>query len=68
MAFEILSRLIGDKNVLDMSVSEAKKIIADFYMEIEIQTLGYSDEHKIDFMCDRVLHKFGLDILAGTAA
>ena len=63
MADRILSRLIGDRDVRKMKVSEAKKLIADFYMEMEIATVGYSDSHKMDFACNAALERHGLALL-----
>ncbi len=65
MAYEILSELIGKRDVLSMSASEAKKVIADFYMAVEIATVGFTNEQAIDFFCKGALEQYGLDILAG---
>ena len=64
MADRILSGLVGNQDVRNMRVSEAKKLIAEFYLRMEIETVGYSDPHKMDFFCQRALQKYGLDLLA----
>ena len=50
--------------MLDLPVSEAKKIVAEFYEAIEIMTCGFYDPHKMDFMCQRALNHYNLGFLA----
>lgn len=64
MAEQILSDIIGNRDVLSMSVSAAKQIIAEFYLAMEIATVGYYDQHKMDFYCQRALKNYGLDLIA----
>lgn len=64
MASQILEEIINGRNVLKMTVSEAKKIVAEFYLRIEIMTCGVYDPHKKDFVCQRTLNRYGLGFLA----
>lgn len=64
MANQILSGIINGRDVLSMTVSEAKKVVAEFYLQIEIMTVGYSDPHKMDYLCTSALNKCGLGYLA----
>lgn len=64
MASRILEKIIKGRNVLDLPVSEAKKIVAEFYETIEIMTCGFYDPHKMDFFCQRALDRYNLGFLA----
>lgn len=64
MANQILTDIINGRDVLSMTVSEAKKIVAEFYLQMEIQTVGFSDPNKMDYFCKRTLDRFGLGYLA----
>ena len=61
---DILREIIGGRDVLSMRVSEAQEVVAEFYMRVELLTLGRREEFHTEYACKRVLEHYGLGFLA----
>ena len=60
----ILRELIGDRRVEDMRVSEAQKIVAEFYLRVEMLTFNRRHDNHTEYTCRRTLERYGLGFLA----
>ena len=61
---EVLSGILGGRDPMKMKVSEARCVIAEFYLEIELLTLGWGNRWAIDRGCEVALNRHGLGLLA----
>lgn len=56
----VLRNIIGRENVDSMSTSRAKKVVADFYMAVELATLGCRNQQAVDYCSTVALQEAGL--------
>lgn len=61
-----LTRLIGGRDIEKMKTHEAQKIVSDFYLDIELHSIGKSqkDLQKIEFLSQKALKNIGLEFFA----
>lgn len=64
MMLRILLDLIGERDVEEMRVSEAKELVAEFYMRVELLTLGGRGNSHADYYAEKALESCGLGFLA----
>lgn len=64
MIKHILNCLIGERDPLDLTTSEARILVAEFYERVELQTFGWRNRSAIDFMCEKALNERGLGAFA----
>jgi len=64
LMYGIMNKLLHGRNPLNLKCSEARKLVADFYLELEAKTIQYTDKSKIDKLSTAVLKKYGLEYFA----
>lgn len=64
LMYGILTKLLNGRNAMDLKCSEAKKLVAEFYLEVEAATLPIHDKRKIDSLANAILRKYGLEYFA----
>lgn len=64
LMYGIIEKLLHGRNPLNLKCSEARKLVADFYLELEAKTIQYTDKSKIDKLSTAVLKKYGLEYFA----
>jgi len=60
----ILRELIGDRRVDDMTTLEARRIVAEFYLRVEILTFGKRNDKHMEYVCRSTLERYGLGYFA----
>ena len=61
MIYGILSDVIGNRNVMNLKCSEAKKLVSEFYIEVEAATIGCKNKGKVDSISHAALRDAGLE-------
>lgn len=61
LIYGIMEKLLHGRNALDLTTSEARELVADFYAEIESRTIQCVDKAKIDSISSEVLRAYGLE-------
>lgn len=61
-----LLRLINGRDVSSMKCREAQKIVSDFYMSLELRSIGKSlrETQKMDYLSKKALNAVGLGLFA----
>lgn len=64
MIKKILNECLNGIDPLDLTTIEARKVVADFYMRVEMLTFGQRRRNKVYDVCARVLESVGLGYFA----
>lgn len=60
----ILEEIIGGRNTLELSTSEARKIVSEFYFRVASLTLGQRRPYSLEQKCKAVLRLHNLEYFA----
>lgn len=64
MVYGILSHLLRGRNALTLKTSEAKKLVREFYLEVECATIGTINKKRVDSISKAALSSVGLEFFA----
>lgn len=59
-----LNLILNGRSAEDMTTSEAKKVVAEFYEKIMRMTFGQRHPEKVDYLCKVALESVGLGYFA----
>lgn len=62
--YGILTNLLNGRNALNLKTSEAKKLVREFYLEVECATIGTTNKKKVDSISRDALSSVGLEFFA----
>lgn len=64
MASRLLRNLIAGRDVDSMSTTEAKELVAQFFLKWSLLTFGQRNQQKLDYLAMEALKKYGLEYFA----
>ena len=64
MIFALLKELIGDRDVQKMKYSEANRLVNEFYLRVELATLGNRHPERVEYYTNKALERAGLEFFS----